>query len=627
MIASLTFTSCEDFLTEEVRGQQNLDTYFQSAEEAEAFITGCYQAITFGGWWNINTVWLLSEMCSDDGWMGNTSQSQSDYISLAHYQGTGQSNGAISNFWQYRYKGILRCNIAVERISQADFSDEEMKNRLVAEARFLRGYFYFELVKNFGGVPLITGFLLPEEIQGITRASAEDVYKFIEDDLKAAADVLPQRSQYAATDMGRATRGAALGLLGKVYLYQSKWQEAHDVLKTVIDEGEYKLLDNFGDVWDVDHNNSEESLFEVQYMYDGTYALGGSLTVITGARSGPGDGWSWGQPTANLEQAYIDAGDTERLRWTIIKTGCTEIAGENNFDKFVENNTKIANYKDYIEKYGWDPECYIIDPSQHKSARIVRKYFVPIEKRPEVYNIDKIPLDHRILRYADVLLMYAEACNELGEDGTARTYLNEVRNRVKLPAVTSSGNELRKAIRLERRLELAWEQNRIYDIRRWTDDNGKKMICNLMGANGTFVKYNTDPATRDIYEWENQGEARDKGDLSENAEYDAAKEAQGMLEMKISQLKDLVANARFIDESKLNTHTVQILNTVKIKNVKNGAVMTYTIVSESEANLREGKISATTPIAKGLLGKKVGDIAEIQVPSGLMSFEIVDISI
>ena len=118
------------------------------------------------------------------------------------------------------------------------------------------------------------------------------------------------------------------------------------------------------------------------------------------------------------------------------------------------------------------------------------------------------------------------------------------------------------------------------------------------------------------------GEARDKGDLSENAEYDAAKEAQGMLEMK-----DLVANARFIDESKLNTHTVQILNTVKIKNVKNGAVMTYTIVSESEANLREGKISATTPIAKGLLGKKVGDIAEIQVPSGLMSFEIVDISI
>ena len=90
-------------------------------------------------------------------------------------------------------------------------------------------------------------------------------------------------------------------------------------METVIDSKEYELLDNFGDVWSVDHNNSKESLFEVQYMYDGTYSLGGSLTIITGARNGPGDGWSWGQPTANLEQAYIDAGDTERLRWTIIK--------------------------------------------------------------------------------------------------------------------------------------------------------------------------------------------------------------------------------------------------------------------------------------------------------------------
>lgn len=511
LIASLTFVSCDDFLTEEVRGKQNLDTYFQSEDDAKSFITGCYQAITFGGWWNINTVWLLSEMCSDDGWMGNTTQSQSDYISLAHYQGTGQSNGAISNFWQYRYKGILRCNVAVERIPQAPILNEDLKNRLVAEARFLRGYFYFELVKNFGGVPLITGFMLPEEIQGITRSSTADVYKFIEDDLKAAADVLPQRSEYAANEMGHATRGAALGLLGKVYLYQDKWQEAHDVLKPIIDEKEYKLLDNFGDVWSVDHNNSEESLFEVQYMYDGTYALGGALTVITGARSGPGDGWSWGQPTANLEQAYIDAGDTERLRWTIIKSGCTEIAGENSFDKFVENSKNMSKYDAYIQKYGWDPDCYIIDPAQHKSARVVRKYFVPIEKRPEVYNIDKIPLDHRILRYADVLLMYAEACNELNDDTSARKYLNEVRDRVNLPEVESSGSALRKAIRLERRLELAWEQNRLYDIRRWTDDNGKKMISNLMGENGIFVKFNTEAATRDLLEWENQGEASDKG--------------------------------------------------------------------------------------------------------------------
>ena len=121
-------------------------------------------------------------------------------------------------------------------------------------------------------------------------------------------------------------------------------------------------------------------------------------------------------------------------------------------------------------------------------------------------------------------------------------------------------------------------------------------------------------------------EARDKGDLSENAEYDDAKEAQGMLEMKINNLKLTIADAKIIDESKLKTDSVQILNKVELKNVKNGMKMVYTIVSESEANLKEGKISVNTPIAQGLLGKKVGDIAEIKVPQGMINLEVVNIS-
>ena len=122
-------------------------------------------------------------------------------------------------------------------------------------------------------------------------------------------------------------------------------------------------------------------------------------------------------------------------------------------------------------------------------------------------------------------------------------------------------------------------------------------------------------------------EARDKGDLSENAEYDAAKEAQGMLEMRISQLKDIIANARIIDDSKLNTEEVQLLNKVKIKNMANGMTMQYSIVSETEADLRAGKISIATPIAKALLGKHVGDIVEVQAPAGKINFEIIEISI
>lgn len=122
-------------------------------------------------------------------------------------------------------------------------------------------------------------------------------------------------------------------------------------------------------------------------------------------------------------------------------------------------------------------------------------------------------------------------------------------------------------------------------------------------------------------------EARDKGDLSENAEYDAAKEAQGLLEMKIARLQDIIAKARIIDESKIDTDQVQLLNKVKIKNTKNGMVMTYTLVSESEADLKAGKLSIDTPIAKGLLGKKVGDVVDIKVPTGIIPFEILEISL
>lgn len=122
-------------------------------------------------------------------------------------------------------------------------------------------------------------------------------------------------------------------------------------------------------------------------------------------------------------------------------------------------------------------------------------------------------------------------------------------------------------------------------------------------------------------------EARDKGDLSENAEYDAAKEAQGLLELKISQIKSTLASVRLIDESQISTHEIQIMNRIKIRNVKTGQIMSYLIVSETEANLREGKLSVNTPIAQGLLGKKVGEKAQVEVPSGILEFEVLEISL
>jgi len=122
-------------------------------------------------------------------------------------------------------------------------------------------------------------------------------------------------------------------------------------------------------------------------------------------------------------------------------------------------------------------------------------------------------------------------------------------------------------------------------------------------------------------------EARDKGDLSENAEYDAAREAQGLLELKISKMQDLIANAKVIDESKINTDQIQMLNKVKMKNLGNNSVVEYTLVGESEANFKEGKLAVTTPIGKALIGHRKGDVVEVKVPSGILKFEIINISI
>lgn len=149
----------------------------------------------------------------------------------------------------------------------------------------------------------------------------------------------------------------------------------------------------------------------------------------------------------------------------------------------------------------------------------------------------------------------------------------------------------------------------------------KEGLCKLKDELEHLINIERPAISRQI------GEAIEKGDISENAEYDAAKDAQGMLEAKISEIQAKIANARILDESKINTDKVQVLNKVTIKNKKNNASMKYTLVPESEANLKENKISVRTPIAKGLIGKKVGDVVEIKVPSGVIPFEIVDISI
>lgn len=316
------------------------------------------------------------------------------------------------------------------------------------------------------------------------------------------SDLTSSISTVKADEITQMSTGNAMSAIqGKVYLYQEKWSDASDVLYDVIDSKEYALLSDFGNVWSMHYNNSEEGIFEIQYMFDETYALGGYFSIISGNRDD--GGWAWCLPTSDLENAYIAAGDTERLKYTIIKHGATEIAGEDNFEDLLASLSSSTT-----ETY---PGVYPITPSKHKSARVGRKYFIPYADRPTGYfTQNRIPLNHRLMRYADVLLMYAEAQYEQGYESAALTRVNEIRTRAKLSSLSVSGTALRDAIRLERRLELALEQNRLYDIRRWEESNGKKTIENLMGSTGTFVTYNLSDAACP-YEADNQVESSDKG--------------------------------------------------------------------------------------------------------------------
>ena len=492
---TLSLTGCSSFLDEPVLGQQDLSEYFKTEDECKQQVTGCYQSIFYDDWWQIQKFYIIGDMCSDDMWMGNTTQDPGAYRDLAHYTGnTYSASDGCQNFWQYRYKGILRCNVAIEKIPSVTFQDESLKKRYIAEAKFLRAFQYFDLLKNFGGVPLVLGLKMPTEIQGIQKATAAQTYAQIEQDLTDAISDLPKKSGYSSNDLGRATKGAAQGLLAKVYLYEEKYTEAEDLLQQVTCRGtysantpEYDLLPNFGDVWSIDHNNSIESLFEVQTNSDITYNLGERISVVCGSRDD--SGWSWGLPTSNLENAYKDAGDSIRLAWTIIKNGATSVPGDP----------------------AWTADKpYPIKADEHKSGRVTRKLYIPVSKRPTPYDAPHIPLNYRLLRYADVLLMYAEVENALSHDGEAQWALNKVRARVSLSPVTSTGKVLRNAIRLERRLELALEDNRLYDLRRWKDDDGKVAISDIMGTNGTFVKYNMETST-DKYEKTNQKENSNKG--------------------------------------------------------------------------------------------------------------------
>jgi len=372
----------------------------------------------------------VTEIASDNSNKGSSPGDTGTYqLDLDQYTFTSTS-ACFRLLWETHYQAIGRANQALLYLPDLDI-DPDLKNRLIGEAKFLRALTYFRLVQLFGGVPLIDkvpDVSSQEDInKAFIRRSEADLYAFIEADLLEAIDYLPLKSEYAPADLGRATRGAAQALMAKVSLYQGNWQEVLTLTQEIISSGQYELEADYANIWREAYENGIESIFEIQGRgSDPAYGVDNYYTS-QGARGQGGWGWGFNEPTQDLIDTY-EPGDT-REDGTIIFIG-----------EILYDGREV--------------------PPTVQNPRYNEKAYVSMSYTSGDKNV-------RLLRYAEVLLMHAEAANELGDAGTAQTMINIVRNRAGLadtPAATQA--EVRDAIWDERRVELAMEHDRIFDLRR-----------------------------------------------------------------------------------------------------------------------------------------------------------------
>jgi hypothetical protein len=351
------------------------------------------------------------------------------------------TNGVVQQTWLDAYDGIERCNVILDNAE--NLSDSDLQDQVRGEALFLRSLLYYHLAVGFGNVSLrTTATTGPDDAATATsQVSAEEVYTQIAGDLETAQDLLPNRSELSAGEIGTATSGAANALLGKVYLTLGQSSDAETALRRVVQSNEYRLLDNYGDLWGPDNENNDESIFEVQYTAGGSGE--GSPFTNTFSPSAvlqTGEGLAENRPTPSLVDAYADGG--ERLAASIDTTYQDE-----------EGETVNARY---ITKFESDPFA----------------------------NFDA-ENNWVVLRYADVLLMLAEA---IGPSGEAWDLIDEVRNRAGLADVQRT--DFYETLLAERRVELAFENHRWPDLKRFNqyisgvaEDRLNEEVSDLSGFN------------------------------------------------------------------------------------------------------------------------------------------------
>lgn len=452
----LSTAGCKKFLDTQRQGAYD-DTnypYPGGSGPYDQFIFGAYNELRS---FNLHSQSFITatSIRSDDADKGSTAaDGGSNAITMDNFPVLA-SNGFCNTLWLGNYSLITKCNSTIKEVNTnaTIVATEAIKQQTLGEARFLRAYAYFNLVRLFGRVPLIdTLFSDPAAQNNVAQSSAAQIYAFIESDLTFAASVLPLN--WDARFVGRATKGAANGLLAKVYLTQQKWSQAMTAANAVMTSGQYDLSTSYDKIFREEGENSKESVFEVQATASAAIpsANGVQYAQIQGVRgSGIWDqGWGWNTPSDQLVAAY-EANDPRKAR-TILFTSTSTVPG--------------------LTIYGETTPVGLPNP------RYNNKIYTNPALRTSIGNRFGYWMNIRILRYADVVLMYAEAANEVGGDANitaARTALNSVRARARqgavagtLPDVTTTDQAtLRTAIRQERRVELAMEHDRFFDIVRW----------------------------------------------------------------------------------------------------------------------------------------------------------------
>ncbi|GAB4014780.1 RagB/SusD family nutrient uptake outer membrane protein [Spirosoma koreense] len=452
--ALLLTVSCQkSFLDVPVQGQATPST---DPNLASSLVTGVYNSLynseAFGGaGGDVHGISFIAttNIISDDADKGSTPTDQPSLVDIDNFTVT-PTNNFVAALWNGYYSGISRANQALVAID-ASTLDAKTKNQLIGEVRFIRGYYYFNLVRFFGKVPKVVR--VPKDAQDAntdpafqTRAPVDTIYNVITQDLQFAANNLPLRSQSA---VGHANKGAAQALLAKTYLYRKNWQQVQTLTQEVINSGQYALVPDYTTIWRYVGNNSSESIFETQSgtFNNGDLAVGGYCTW-QGPRVGGKGGWSdlgfgFDTPSQDLVNAY-EAGDKRKTSTIIIVDTSPKHAGTVLYDGF-----RIPS-ADSVQNLYYNYKAYASENSS-------------IE--PYLGNRDKKQKNVRLLRYADVLLMNAEANNELGQSAAATTNLNLIRTRAGLPNTkAASQTDVREAIWKERRIELAMEHDRFFDL-------------------------------------------------------------------------------------------------------------------------------------------------------------------